>query len=85
MLNKIKNTDMKKALKILMIAGIFIVLPLAMSAQVPPHPNNGGGPGGGNIPVGGGAPIDGGLTTLLLMGLVYGARRTAAFKKVHKK
>ncbi|MBM3435089.1 MAG: hypothetical protein FJY07_02600 [Bacteroidetes bacterium] len=72
---------MKKALKILLIAGIFIVLPLAMSAQVPPHPNNGGGPGSGNIPVGGGAPIDGGLTTLFLMGLIYGAKRTSNFKK----
>lgn len=67
---------MKKALKILLIAGIFIVLPLAMSAQVPPHPNGGGGPGGGNIPVGGGAPIDGGAVTLIVMGMFYGIKKS---------
>jgi hypothetical protein len=46
-----------------------------MSAQVPPHPNNGGGPGGGNIPVGGGAPIDGGTVTLIVIGMIYGMKK----------
>lgn len=77
----IKNTDMKKALKLLLIAGTFVVLPLVMTAQVPPHPNGGGGPGSGNIPVGGGAPIDGGLTLMLLMGAAYGSKKIYQMKK----
>lgn len=77
----IKNTDMKKALKLLLIAGTFMVLPLVMTAQVPPHPNGGGGPGGGNTPVGGGAPIDGGLTIMLLMGAAYGSKKIYQLKK----
>jgi hypothetical protein len=73
---------MKKALKLLLIAGIFLALPLAMTAQVPPHPNNGGGPGGGNTPVGGGAPLDGGAITLVVMGMIYGIKKSIPlFKK----
>jgi len=72
---------MKKALKLLLIAGTFVVLPLVMTAQVPPHPNGGGGPGSGNIPVGGGAPIDGGLTIMLLMGAAYGSKKIYQMKK----
>jgi len=72
---------MKKALKLLLIAGTFMALPLVMTAQVPPHPNNGGGPGGGNIPVGGGAPIDGGLTIMLLLGAAYGSKKIYKMKK----
>jgi hypothetical protein len=58
------------------IAIIMIVFPLFMlTAQVPPHPNGGGGPGGGNIPVGGGAPISGGIFILLALAAGYGARK----------
>jgi len=64
---------MKKTLKILLIAGIFLTLPILSLTQNPPHPNGGGGPGGGNTPVGGGAPIDGGLSIMLLMGAAYGS------------
>jgi hypothetical protein len=81
MLNTIKNTDMKKALKLLLIAGIFLSLPLLSLAQTPPHPNGGGGPGGGNTPVGGGAPIDGGLSIMLLLGAAYGSRKIYQMKK----
>jgi hypothetical protein len=81
MLNTIKITDMKRALKLLLIAGLFLSLPLLSLAQTPPHPNGGGGPGGGNTPVGGGAPIDGGLSILLLMGAAYGSKKIyKAFK-----
>jgi hypothetical protein len=81
MLNTIKNTDMKKALKLLLISGLFLSLPLFSMAQTPPHPNGGGGPGGGNTPVGGGAPIDGGLSILLLMGVAYSSKKVyKAFK-----
>jgi hypothetical protein len=80
-MNKIKYTDMKKAIKLLLIAGIFLSLPLLSMAQTPPHPNGGGGPGGGNTPVGGGAPIDGGLSIMLLLGAAYGSRKIYQFKK----
>ena len=53
---------MKKAIKSLLVVGIFLAFPLFTLAQNPPHPNGGGGPGGGNTPVGGGAPIGGGLS-----------------------
>jgi len=38
---------MKKALKSLFVAGLFLALPLFSLAQTPPHPNGGGGPGSG--------------------------------------
>ena len=72
---------MKRAFQLLLIAGLFLSLPLLSLAQTPPHPNGGGGPGGGNQPVGGGAPIDGGLSILLLMGAAYGSKKVyKAFK-----
>lgn len=66
---------MKKALKLFLIAVTLKTLPLAMTAQVPPHPNGGGGPGGGNIPVGGGTPVGGGIIILLALVAGYGARK----------
>ncbi|MCF8365619.1 MAG: hypothetical protein K9H16_07555 [Bacteroidales bacterium] len=45
-------------------------------SQTPPPPNGGETPGqGGNTPVGGGAPISGGISILLAMGAVYGAKK----------
>jgi len=61
----IKNKDMKKAIKFLLVSGMILALPLMFKAQ-PPHPNNGGSPGSGNTEVGGAAPIDGGLSILLI-------------------
>jgi hypothetical protein len=83
MLNTIKNTDMKKGLKLLLISGLFLALPLIFKGQPPqpPHPNNGGAPGAGNTEVGGAAPIDGGLTLLLLLGAAYGSRKVYRMKK----
>jgi hypothetical protein len=72
---------MKKALKSVLIAGIFLTLPLFSLAQTPPHPNGGGGPGGGNQPVGGSAPIDGGLSIMLLLGAAYGSGKILKIKK----
>jgi hypothetical protein len=80
-MNTIKNKNMKKAVKLLVIAVIFLSLPLLSLAQTPPHPNGGGGPGGGNTPVGGGAPIDGGLSIMLLLGAAYGSRKIYQMKK----
>jgi hypothetical protein len=72
----VKNTDMKKTIKSLIVAGLFLALPLLSAAQTPPHPNNGnGGPGGGNTPVGGGAPIGGGLIIMMVMGAPYGSKK----------
>ncbi len=69
---------MKKVIKTLAVAGLFLALPLLSAAQTPPHPNGGGGPGGGNTPVGGGAPIGGGLIIMMVMGAAYGSKK--AFK-----
>ncbi len=69
---------MKKALKSLFVACLFLTLPLFALAQTPPHPNGGGAPGGGNTPVGGGAPLGGGLIIMMVMGAAYGTRK--AFK-----
>jgi hypothetical protein len=80
-MNTIKITDMKKAIKLLVIAGIFLSLPLFSVAQTPPHPNNGGGAPIGNTPVGGAAPIDGGLSIMLLLGAAYGSRKIYQMKK----
>jgi hypothetical protein len=66
---------MKKAMKSLLVAILFLSLPLIMTAQTPPHPNGGGGPGSGNTPVGGGAPIGGGLIIMLVLGSVYATKK----------
>jgi hypothetical protein len=81
MLNTIKYSDMKKALKLFLIAGIFLSLPLLSLAQNPPHPNGGNAPSGGNTPVGGGAPIDGGLSILIALGTAYGGRKIYQVKQ----
>ena len=75
---------MKKALKSLLVAGIFLTLPLFSLAQTPPHPNGGGGPGGGNTPVGGGAPIGGGLIIMIALGMAYGAKKVYNFRNNEK-
>jgi hypothetical protein len=80
-MNTIKNKNMKKTVKLFVIAVIFLSLPLLSLAQTPPHPNGGGGPGGGNTPVGGGAPIDGGLSIMLLLGAAYGSSKIYRMKK----
>jgi len=66
---------MKKAIKSILIVGIFLAFPIFALAQNPPHPNGGDGPDGGNTPVGGGAPIGGGLIIFVSLGLGYGARK----------
>jgi len=73
---------MKKAIKSLIVIGLFLSFPLLSLAQTPPHPNNGnGGPGGGNTPVGGGAPLGGGLIIMMVMGAAYGSKKAyKAFK-----
>ncbi len=71
---------MKKVFKTVVIAAVFLTLPLLMLAQNPPHPNGGGGPTGGNVPVGGTAPIDGGLSIMLVLGAAYGAKKIFRFK-----
>ena len=72
---------MKKALKLFLIAGIFMSFPLLSLAQNPPHPNGGNAPSGGNTPVGGGAPIDGGLSLLMVLGAAYGGKKIYQMRK----
>lgn len=50
-------------------------------AQMPPHPNGGGGPGGGNTPVGGAASIGGGILILISLAVGYGARKIYDIRK----
>ena len=67
-----------KRIKQIIATMILFSIPLWMTAQPvrPPHPNDGTGPGTNNVPVGGApAPIDGGLSILLALGLVYGAKK----------
>jgi hypothetical protein len=72
-----------KRIKQMIAVIIFLAIPMCMTAQNPPHPNGGTTPGSGNTPVGGpaGAPIDGGLSILLAMGMVYGAKKVFKVKK----
>ena len=77
----IKNTDMKKIIKSVIVAVMILSFPLLSLAQSPPHPNGGNAPGGTNTPVGGGAPIDGGLTIMLLLGAAYGSKKIYHLKR----
>ncbi len=70
---------MKKIIKILAVGAFLTVLPLAMSAQTPPHPGGGSAPGSGDPPVG--SPIDGGLSIMLVLGAAYGAKKVFKFEK----
>jgi len=60
---------------------MFLLAPLFMLGQNPPHPNGGSGPSGGNTPVGGGAPIDGGISVLFVLGAAYGSSKIYQLKK----
>ncbi len=68
---------MKRNFRILTFATFLAIAPLLISAQQPPHPNNGGAPGSGNTPVGGpsGAPIESGAFILLALAVGYAARK----------
>ena len=65
---------MKKLFQTFLVVSAFVLLPIALSAQTPPHPNGGGGPGSGNTPVG--APIGSGLIIMLVSALAYGTKKT---------
>ncbi len=71
---------LKKIVKIAIVL-LFVVGPLVMFAQSPPHPNNGNVPGSGNTPVGGGAPIDGGLITMMILGTAYAIKKKVYIHK----
>ncbi|MBM3405159.1 MAG: hypothetical protein FJY10_09765 [Bacteroidetes bacterium] len=77
---------MKNIIKTSVTAFLIIFLLLIgtneILSQVPPHPNNGGGPGSGNIPVGGGAPIGGGILILIALAAGYGARKVYDMRKI---
>jgi hypothetical protein len=66
---------MKRILKLHFITFLFVIAPLFMFGQQPPHSNGGNTPGPGNGPVGGGATIGSGLSILLAMGATYALRR----------
>lgn len=59
--------------KIKLIIAIVFGSICLYAQPVPPPSDNGQN---GNQPAGGGAPIDGGLSFLLIMGVVYGAKKT---------
>jgi hypothetical protein len=65
------------------VSSVIFVLVFVVTtvAQVPPHPNGGGGPGGGNVPVGGGAPIGGSLLIMLSLAVGYGWRKVYDLRK----
>jgi hypothetical protein len=73
-INSKKQThDMKKIISIIAIT-IGLSLPLILTAQTPPHPNGGFGPGSGNTPVGegpAGAPVGSGTLILTLLAASY--------------
>jgi len=71
---------MKKTFQTFLVVSVFVLLPIVLSAQTPPHPNNGNGPGSGNTPVGGGAPIGSGLVIMLVSALAYGTKKTFSKK-----
>jgi hypothetical protein len=72
---------MKRKIKILLISIFLVILPLIIVAQSPPHPNGGSAPTGANGPVGGGAPIDGSIWILLILGIIYSAKKTITLQK----
>jgi hypothetical protein len=69
---------MKAFLKIIIISASLLVLLLSITpsfAQEPPHPpSTGHGQIGNQQPGGAIAPIDGGLSILLMLSFVYGAK-----------
>jgi hypothetical protein len=69
---------MKKTLISLLFTMFFYVC--SLTAQVPPHPNDGGGPGSGDIPVGGGASIGGGFLILLSLAAGYASKKIYEFR-----
>jgi hypothetical protein len=66
---------MKKKIRFVFIAVIFITAPMLLFAQQPPHPNGGNAPNATNGPVGGGAAIGSSISIMIAMGAAYGMRR----------
>ncbi|MBM3434991.1 MAG: hypothetical protein FJY07_02105 [Bacteroidetes bacterium] len=67
-----------------LIIGLLFALVIcagSLTSQVPPHPNDGGGPGSGDTPVGGGASIGGGLLILLSLSAGYGSKKIYEFRR----
>ncbi len=71
---------LKKIVKIVIVF-LFVIGPLVMFAQSPPHPNGGNAPGIGNTPVGGGAPIDGGFVVMMVLGAAYAIKKKVYIQK----
>jgi hypothetical protein len=71
---------MKKTLIVSLLI-TMIIYAGSLISQVPPHPNEGGGPGSGDTPVGGGASIGGGLLILLSLGAGYGSKKVYDFRR----
>ena len=78
---------MKKIISIIAIA-ISLSLPLVLSAQTPPHPNDGATPSGDENRVGGhgpaGAPIGSGTIILTLLAAAYGGKKVYNLRKEDK-
>jgi hypothetical protein len=68
--------------KIIVSTVLFVfIFALTTFAQLPPHPNGGGGPGGGNTPVGGAAPLGGSFLIMLSLAVGYGLRKVYDMRK----
>ena len=67
---------MKKLFQTFLVVSAFVLLPIALSAQTPPHPNGGGTEEEILLLFKGGAPIGGGLIIMLVSALAYGTKKT---------
>jgi len=74
---------MKNTIKILILSGFIITMPLASLAQVTSPSDPGATPQG--QPIGGGAPVGGGLFILLGLSAVYGGEKIYKLKKKVRK
>ncbi len=65
---------MKKNIIKLVLFSCLLIVGQQLLAQGPPNPP--GDPSSQGPPVGGSAPIGGGIELLLVMGMVYGSKKT---------
>lgn len=58
-----------------LIAGMFMLFAVTLTAQDPPPPPGDPSNGGTNPPVGGSSPVGSGLVILIALGAAYGGRK----------
>jgi len=72
-------------MKKLILTALIIISSTGLFAQPVPPPSGGGNGGHGLNGNQQGAPLDGGLSILMLIGAVYGAKKAYGFKKIEAK